>query len=414
MKKKRLLGLGMVTVMVASAGYYFTKPYFAEKARIELLAEQLEWRRGDATEWIYDTDFELPKRPKIADWNIENVALPQVLFMIANPDDESQVSYWALNIDGTNPQLLIPEGVLPPTPCSGTIDYGIYMSRSPNGRYLIIPQEEGTVLYDLDNGEITPLGKVSTSIHDVMWDKDSTQVVVKKRDELILVKLDNKKVINFDEVNGPLARRAASFGQAYMNQSEQQIYLSFDNDVAGDFSCGITEEFIETFGDRGLPTCGNTFVIDAKTLKLVDRGEFTPNAYDCNVRGSKFADGFYCLGNNGGGVYRAGRPSQKVGQHFTRGYMLGLNGGDMWFTGYEQRNISRVLEKPTENSPTTKMVYTLGAVQNGKRVELSDFGFGFSRYVLEHSDTESWSDALYPLPSYRDLEKAKVVLEARD
>ncbi|MGF1723190.1 hypothetical protein, partial [Photobacterium nomapromontoriensis] len=316
MKKKRLLGLGMVTVMVASAGYYFTKPYFDEKARIELLADQLRYREKEPRyyrnkfrnviggDWHYAYYFDIPSNPEVADWNTENVKLPQVLFTIANPDDESQVSYWALNIDGTNPQLLIPEGVLPPTPCSGTIDYGIYMSRSPNGRYLIIPQEGGTVLYDLDNGEITKLGKVSTSIHDVMWDKDSTQVVVKKRDELILVKLGNKKVINFDEVNGPLARRAASFGQAYMNQSEQQIYLSFDNDVAGYFYCGITEEFIETFGDRGLPTCGNTFVIDAKTLKLVDRGEFTPNAYDCNVWGSKFADGFYCIGHGQGGVYR--------------------------------------------------------------------------------------------------------------
>ncbi|MGF1723189.1 hypothetical protein L4D12_00520, partial [Photobacterium nomapromontoriensis] len=174
MKKKRLLGLGMVTVMVASAGYYFTKPYFEEKARIERLADQLRKNQKETKDWLYRYDFEIPSNPEVADWNTENVKLPQVLFTIANPDDESQVSYWALNIDGTNPQLLIPEGVLPPTPRSGTIDYGIYMSRSPNGRYLIIPQEGGTVLYDLDNGETTKLGKVSTSIHDVMWDKDST------------------------------------------------------------------------------------------------------------------------------------------------------------------------------------------------------------------------------------------------
>ncbi|MGF1727909.1 hypothetical protein L4D12_24995, partial [Photobacterium nomapromontoriensis] len=137
-------------------------------------------------------------------------------------------------------------------------------------------------------------------------------------------------------------------------------------------------------------------------------------AYDCNVWGSKFADGFYCIGHGQGGVYRSGQPAQKVGEYFTSGYMLGLNGGDMWFTGPEQRNISRVLEKPTVNSPTVEMVYTFRSLKGGKRVEKSGFGFGFSRYVLEHSATEKWSDSLYPLPSYRDLEKAKAVLEARN
>ncbi|MBO0237210.1 hypothetical protein J0681_26635, partial [Vibrio parahaemolyticus] len=78
---------------------------------------------------------------KVADWNTENVTLPQVLFTVANPEEKSEVSYWALNIDGTDPQLLIPEGLLPPPPNTG-IDYAKYMSRSPNGRYLVVPQKD--------------------------------------------------------------------------------------------------------------------------------------------------------------------------------------------------------------------------------------------------------------------------------
>ncbi|MER2494655.1 hypothetical protein ABS858_00985 [Vibrio neptunius] len=419
MNKKLLLGLGVATALVAGVSYYATKPYFEEKARIELLADQLESRNKsrypNGVRWRYSYDFDIPDNPTVADWNTEQLKLPQVLFTVTNPEDETKVSYWALSIDGTNPQLLIPDGVMPPPPRRGNIDFSKYMSRSPNGRYLVIPQKGGSVLYDLANGEITKLGKVGRDIHHSMWDIDSTQVVVKKGEELLLVKLATKEVLKFDEVNGPLAQRAASFSKAYMSQSEQMIYLSFDRLMAGgNFYCGESEEYIATFGDHGVPNCGNTLVIDAKTLQLVDRGDFSPNAYYCHLRGSKFSDGFYCSGAGEGKVFRVGRPSQQVGQHPANATLLALNGGDIWLTALHQRNISRVLAQPSENSPTKEMFYTYGGLHNGERAKVSAFGFGFSRYVIEHKDSESWSESLYPLPTYEDLEKAKAVLQQRN
>nr|WP_257713459.1 hypothetical protein [Vibrio neptunius] len=157
MNKKLLLGLGVAAALVAGVSYYVTKPYFEEKARIELLADQLESRNKsrypNGVRWRYSYDFDIPDNPTVADWNTEQLKLPQVLFTVTNPEDETKVSYWALSIDGTNPQLLIPEGVLPPPPFRSTTDYSKYMSRSPNGRYLVIPQKGGTILYDLANGE---------------------------------------------------------------------------------------------------------------------------------------------------------------------------------------------------------------------------------------------------------------------
>ncbi|MDN4721597.1 hypothetical protein QYZ46_09250 [Vibrio parahaemolyticus] len=110
MKKKILLGLGLTTVVVAGVGYIATKPYFDEKARIGLLADWLDTNRGDTKSWLYRYDFKVPTNSKVANWNTENVKLPQLLFTVENPEDNSKVSYWAVNIDGTNPQLLIPEG----------------------------------------------------------------------------------------------------------------------------------------------------------------------------------------------------------------------------------------------------------------------------------------------------------------
>lgn len=404
MKKKILLGLGLTTAVVAGVGYIATKPYFDEKARIGLLADWLDTNRGDTKSWLYAYEFKVPANPKVEDWNTEHVKLPQVLFTIENREDKSKVSYWALNIDGTNPQLLIPEGVLPPAPNTG-IDYAKYMSRSPNGRYLVIPQKDSTVLYDLDNGEITDISEeYGSTRHDIMWDTDSTQVVVKKRDELLLVKLGTKEVVKFTDVNGSYARYMTSFAKPYMSQSEQAIYLSFNSSLAG-FGCGWeNDEYLETFGESDVPKCGNTFVFDAKTLKLVDRGDFTPDSYDCNVWGGKYGDGFYCLG---GAAYRSGRPSEKMGNFPATVDLLAFNGGDMWFVPAHGRNITRVLHQPTENSPTTEMIYLYGA----KGVTKSAFGFGFSRYVIEHKEVDNWSESLYPLPTYADLEKAKAVLE---
>ncbi|HFQ5289966.1 TPA: hypothetical protein ACGUPN_003935 [Vibrio vulnificus] len=407
MKKKILLGLGLTTVVAAGVGYIATKPYFDEKARIGLLADWLDINRGDTQSWLYDYEFKLPINPKVADWNTENVTLPQVLFTIENREDKSKVSYWALNIDGTNPQLLIPEGILPPAPNTG-IDYAKYMSRSPNGRYLVVPQKNSTVLYDLDNGEITNISEVYGSTrHDIMWDTDSTQVVVKKRDELLLVKLDTKEIVKFTDVNGTWAEYLTGKAAPYMSQSEQAIYLSFNSSLAG-FGCGWeNDEYLETFGESDVPKCGNTFVFDAKTLKLVDRGDFTPDSYDCNVWGGKYGDGFYCLG---GAAYRSGRPSKKIGDFPATADLLAFNGGDMWFVPGHGRNITRVLHQPTENSPVKEMIYTYGV--NGKR--LSAFGLGFSRYVIEHKEADNWSESLYPLPSYADIKKARIVLEERN
>ncbi|ELP5902426.1 hypothetical protein QTV49_004462 [Vibrio vulnificus] len=411
MKKKILLGLGLTTVVVAGVGYIATKPYYDEKARIGLLADWLDTNRGATESWLHDYEFKLPINPKVADWNTENVKLPQVLFTVENREDKSKVSYWALSIDGTNPQLLIPEGILPPAPNTG-IDYAKYMSRSPNGRYLVVPQKSSTVLYDLDNGEVTNISEVSgVTRHDIMWDTDSTQVVVKKSDELLRVKLDTKEVVKFTDVNGSWAEYLTSFAQPYMSQSEQAIYLSFNPSLAG-FGCkGRKEEYLETFGESDVPKCGNTFVFDAKTLKLIDRGDFTPDSYDCNVWGGKYGDGFYCLGGEGGGkVYRSGRPSEKMGNFRATVDLLAFNGGDMWFIPAHGRNITRVLHQPTENSPTTEMIYTYGV--NGER--LSAFGLGFSRYVIEHKEADNWSESLYPLPSYADIKKARTVLEERN
>ncbi|WP_281629254.1 hypothetical protein [Vibrio sp. St2] len=419
MNKKLLLGVGLATAIVAGVSYFTTKPYFEEKARIEMLADQLESRNktrfGGGVHWRYRYDFDIPDNPKVADWNIENVTLPQVLFTVANPEDESKVSYWALNIDGTNLQLLISEGVLPPPPQYGTVDYGIYMSRSPNGRYLIVPQQTGTVLYDLEDGEATKLGEVSTSVHDVMWSMDSSQVVVKRKNELTKVMLPSKEITQFTDVNGPLANVVLTFSKAYMDQNHDDVFLHLENEDGGGWLYCADEsdlkEYQESFGDK-LNKCGNTLVVDANTLKVIDRGDYTPRNGNCNVRGSKFADGFYCLGH-GGGVYKSGKPSQKVAQYHTRGFMLALNGGDMWFTSEKQRNISRVLNQPNESSPTRQMFYTFRGLKDGNRVEMSGFGFGFSRYVIENKDTNIWSDSLFPLPNYRDIDKAKLVLEER-
>ncbi|EGQ7893015.1 hypothetical protein LG819_003128 [Vibrio parahaemolyticus] len=416
MKKKILLGLGLTTVVVAGVGYIATKSYFDEKARIGLLADWLDTNRGDTKSWLYRYDFKVPTNSKVANWNTENVKLPQLLFTVENPEDNSKVSYWAVNIDGTNPQLLIPDGVFPPPVYRSTTDYAKYMSRSPNGRYLVIPQRDSTVLYDLSNGEVTNISEENGSIrHDIMWDTDSTQVVVKKSDELLLVKLDTKEVVKFTDVNGSWAEYLTSFAKPYMSQSEQAIYLSFNPSLAG-FGCkGRKEEYRETFGESDVPKCGNTFVFDAKTLKLVDRGDFTPISYDCNVWGGKYGDGFYCLGGEGGGkVYHSGRPSEKMGNFRATVDLLAFNGGDMWFVPAHGRNITRVLHQPTENSPTTEMIYTYRALRNGERVKQSAFGLGFSRYVIEHKNRDKWSESLYPLPSYADIEKARTVLEERN
>ncbi|MEZ9130050.1 hypothetical protein AB4145_26175 [Vibrio splendidus] len=415
MKKKILLSLGLTTVVVAGVGYIATKPYFDEKARIESMADRLDLYKGKTDTWLYQYDFEIPDNPKVADWNTENVKLPQVLFTVANLEDKSKVSYWALNIDGTNPQLLIPEGALPPAPNTG-IDYAKYMSRSPNGRYLVIPQEDSTVLYDLSNGEITEISEeYGSTRHDIMWDTDSTQVVVKKRDELLLVKLDTKEVVKFTDVNGSYARYMTSFAKPYMSQSEQAIYLSFDSSLAG-FGCGWeSDEYLETFGESDVPKCGNTFVFDAKTLKLVDRGDFTPDSYDCNVWGGTYGDGFYCLGGEGGGkVYHSGRPSEKMGNFRATVDLLAFSGNDMWFVPVHGRNITRVLHQPIDNSPTTEMIYGFVGFTDGERVKKSAYGFGFSHYVIEHKETDNWSESLYPLPTYADIEKAKTVLEERN
>ncbi|NIY90646.1 hypothetical protein HCZ64_26065, partial [Vibrio campbellii] len=224
---------GLTTVVVAGVGYIVTKPYFDEKARIGLLADWLDTNRGDTKSWLYRYDFKIPTNSKVANWNTENVKLPQLLFTVENPEDNSKVSYWAVNIDGTNPQLLIPDGVFPPPVYRSTTDYAKYMSRSPNGRYLVIPQRDSTVLYDLSNGEVTNISEENGSIrHDIMWDTDSTQVVVKKNDELLLVKLDTKEVVKFTDVNGSWAEYLTSFAKPYMSQSEQAIYLSFNPSLA--------------------------------------------------------------------------------------------------------------------------------------------------------------------------------------
>ncbi|ALR94451.1 MULTISPECIES: hypothetical protein [Vibrio] len=411
MKKKILLGLGLTTIAAAGAGYIATKPYFDEKARIESMADRLDLYKGKTDTWLYQYDFKIPDNPKVADWNTENVTLPQVLFTVANPEEKSEVSYWALNIDGTDPQLLIPEGLLPPPPNTG-IDYAKYMSRSPNGRYLVVPQKDSTALYDLDNGEITNISEESGSTrHDIMWDTDSTQVVVKKSDELLLVKLDTKEVVKFTDVNGSDARYMTSFAKPYMSQSEQAIYFSYEPGLAG-FGCkGEEEEYLETFGESDVPKCGNTFVFDAKTLKLIDRGDFTPVSYDCNVWGGTYGDGFYCLG---GAAYRSGRPSEKIGDFPATVDLLAFNGSDMWFVPVHGRNITRVLHQSTDNSPTTEMIYGFVGFRDGERVKKSAYGFGFSQYVIEHKETDNWSESLYPLPTYADLKKAKVVLEERN
>ncbi|MGR3962776.1 hypothetical protein K9868_25225, partial [Vibrio lentus] len=67
-----------------------------------------------------------------------------------------------------------------------------------------------------------------------------------------------------------------------------------------------------------------------------------------------------------------------------------------------------------DNSPTTDMIYGFVGFRDGERVKKSAYGFGFSHYVIEHKETDNWSESLSPLPTYADLEKAKAVLEERN
>ncbi|WP_240998240.1 hypothetical protein [Vibrio owensii] len=60
------------------------------------------------------------------------------------------------------------------------------------------------------------------------------------------------------------------------------------------------------------------------------------------------------------------------------------------------------------------MIYGFVGFSDGERVEKSAYGFGFSRYVIEHKEADNWSESLYPLPSYADIEKARTVLEERN
>ncbi|WP_076590801.1 hypothetical protein [Vibrio ostreicida] len=418
MKTKLLLGVSVMLTLSLGVGYYLAQPYLAERAqmaaeeaRIEKIAEQLKWRKGNATKWVHNTQFEMPDNPQVGDWNIEQVKVPQVLFTIANPEDPTRVSYWSLNIDGSDPSLLIPEGRLPVPPQSGAgtkVYYGKFMSRSPNGRYLVIPQTGGTVLYDLDNGEITPLGEEFGTYHDIMWAVDSSQVVIKKHNELTRVTLPSKEVLQLTDVYGSGASTLLYFSRAAMSRADNRIYLHLQNNTGGGWFYCHDPERDQFIFEGQLTTCGNTIVIDAETLKVTDRGDFTPSAYDCTLWGSKFADGFYCTRNNQ--IYRIGKPSQPVGTYRINGYLVGVSGGETWFTRWSHRNVIRLLAEKSPDSPTTRMYYTFGAMKDGQSVELSSFGFGFSRYVLEHSDSEKWSDYLAPLPSYTDLKKALALL----
>ncbi|PMK87124.1 hypothetical protein BCT35_04625 [Vibrio lentus] len=94
--------------------------------------------------------------------------------------------------------------------------------------------------------------------------------------------------------------------------------------------------------------------------------------------------------------------------------LLAFSGNDMWFVPVHGRNITRVLHQPTDNSPTTDMIYGFVGFRDGVRVKKSAYGFGFSRYVIEHKETDNWSESLSPLPTYADIEKAKTVLEERN
>ncbi|ODS05376.1 hypothetical protein [Vibrio scophthalmi] len=385
-KTKLLIGISACIIVGGGITYTLTKPYFKERARIALLAEQLD-RQDSAKEWHYTYRFEFPNNLKVADWNTENLEVPQILFTVANSEDKTKLSYWALNVNGGEPQLLIPEGQLPPPPNlgKGARDSASYMSRSPNGRYMVLPLSIGVVLYDLATQEITKLNDEEFTWNaEYLWAADSSQVIVKNSDLLVLVKLPSKEILDFFEVNDPEIEEIYYSPRDYnivFNRAENRIYLQESGH-------------------------GLTCIVDATTFKVIERKQYLPTRYQCNVEASKFGDSYMCDGHGDGRVFSSQAPNNKIATYSPAEHIVSLNGGDVWYTNQYYHRLIRRLAQATPESPTLKMSYSYLGYQNGELVYISPKSFAFSRYVIEHADSEKWRDFLYPLPSHEDLKKA--------
>ena len=410
MKKTTKLGLGAVAAALVSIGSYLGYGYFKEQARIDSIAEDLVTFRGNTKVWRHEYFFELPTNPKVADWHNEDSKVPQILFTVPN-DDKSKISIWAAGIDGTGLELLIPEGEVGLTPhvTFGTsADYSRFISRSPNGRYVLVPQKGGLVLYDLKTKEKTFIKGVSQSATRVLWQPDSSQVVISHSDALIKVMLPSKQVTTLDDTYGDIAGMAleGDWTNKVLSRKDNRLYVQLERDGGGWFSC--RGSYVVDNFEPDIKTCGNTLVIDLDSLKIVDYGDYIPDEYQCRPNGSWIGNSFNCEDD----IYAPGIPSKIIGQTELNQVLMHYSPKESWFISPQAfSSISRYVPMPTNKSPVVEMEYGYRYIKNGETYILRDLGFSFSRYVLEHLDDNLWSKYLYPPLSYEDLNKAKARLK---
>ena len=412
MKKTTKLGVGVVAAALVSIGSYLGYGYFKEQARIDSIAEDLVTFRGNTKVWRHEYLFELPTNPQVADWHNENLKVPQILFTVPN-DDKSKISIWAAGIDGTGLELLIPEGEVGLTPhvTFGTsADYSRFISRSPDGRYVLVPQKGGLVLYDLKTKEKTFIKGVSQSATRVLWQPDSSQVVISHSDSLIKVMLPNKQVTTLDDTYGDIAGMAleGDWTNKVLSRKDNRLYVQLERNGGGWFSC--RGSYVVDNFEPDIKTCGNTLVIDLDSLKIVDFDNYMPDEHQCRPNGSWIGNAFNC----GSEIYQIGMPSKNVAKVnlIVDQVLIHYSPQESWFISPQAfATISRYIPELKEKSPVQEMVYAYRYIKGGKRYLVSNMGVSFSRYVFEHLEDNNWSQYLYPPVSYEDLNKAKARLK---
>ncbi|MFB9134086.1 hypothetical protein ACFSJQ_06910 [Vibrio olivae] len=411
MKKTTKLGLSVVAAALVSIGSYLGYSYIKEQSRIDQIANQLRILRGQSDTWSHTYKFDLPSTPVVGDWHNEDLKVPQILFTVPN-DDKSKISIWAAGIDGTGLELLIPEGEVGLTPhvTFGTsADYSRFISRSPNGRYVLVPQKGGLVLYDLKTKEKTFIKGVSQSATRVLWHPDSSQVVISHSDSLIKVMLPSKQVTTLDDTYGDIAGMAleGDWTNKVLSRKDNRLYVQLERNGGGWFSC--RGSYVVDNFEPDIKTCGNTLVIDLDSLKIVDYGDYIPDEYQCRPNGSWMGDAFNC----GSDIYIPGIPAKHVGNASVtlNPVLVHYNPKESWFLSTAFSSLARYTPNATKTSPVVKMGYNYRYFKNGEWEIIKDMGLSFSRYVIEHIDDNNWSQYLYPPVSYEDLNKAKARLK---
>ncbi len=411
MKKTTKLGLGVVAAALVSIGAYLGYLHFKEQNRIDEIAKSLKRYRGETEVWRHSYSFDLPTNPQVADWHNEDLKVPQILFTVPN-DDKSKISIWAAGIDGSGLELLIPEGEVGLTPhvTFGTSgDYSRFISRSPNGRYVLVPQKGGLVLYDLETKEKTIIDGESEASTRVLWQLNSSQVNIIHSNQLLKIELPSKNITSFKDRYGKGPANIALTGDwtnKVLSRVDNRLYIQFERDGGGWFYCG-ENEFTEDF-EPNIKTCGNTLVIDLNSLKVVGFDNYMPDEHQCRPNGSWVGNNFKC----GDDIYAPGTPSKIIGQAELNQVLMHYSPKESWFISPQAfATISRYIPKPEDNSPVTEMRYSYRYIRNGETFILGDLGFAFSRYVLEHLDDNRWGQYLYPPLSYEDLNKAKARLK---